>query len=151
MRNAAPASAARPIPGSLKGLSIASVIGMFIVQLMGTLVTKSGSAEGCGASWPLCDGSWLPAPNMHSIIEYSHRVVSAVAGLLVVAMAIGAWRAYRDRKDVKFLVGGAVAFIVIQSALGAMAVLWPQPKAVLALHFGISLHTRLSVSSYRPR
>lgn len=112
---------------------------MFVVQLMGALVTKSGSAEGCGASWPLCDGSWLPAPNMHSIIEYSHRLVSGIAGILVVAMAVMAWRAYRDRKDIRFLVGSAVFFIVLQSALGAMAVLWPQPKAVLALHFGISL------------
>jgi len=112
---------------------------MFIVQLMGTLVTKTGSAEGCGASWPLCDGSWLPAPNMHSIIEYSHRLVSGIAGILVVAMAVLAWKAYRDRKDIRWLVGSAVFFIVLQSALGAMAVLWPQPKAVLALHFGISL------------
>lgn len=139
MRNAAPTSAARPIPKRLKGLAIASVVSMFIVQLQGALVTKTGSAEGCGASWPLCDGEWLPAMNMHSIIEYTHRAVSGIAGLLVLAMAIGAWRAYRDRKDVKILAVGAVLFIVIQSALGAMAVLWPQPKAVLALHFGVSL------------
>ncbi|HLS90627.1 MAG TPA: heme A synthase [Limnochordia bacterium] len=138
MENAAPATA-RPIPRHLKWLSVASVISMFIVQLAGTLVTKSGSAEGCGASWPLCHGSWLPEMNMHSIIEYSHRVISGAAGILVLAMAIGVFRAYRDRKDIKGLMGGAVAFIVIQSALGAMAVLWPQPKAVLALHFGISL------------
>lgn len=139
MRNAAPTSAARPIPPRLKALSIASVVSMFIVQLQGALVTKTGSAEGCGASWPLCDGQWLPAMNMHSIIEYTHRAVSGLAGILVLAMAVSAWRAYRDRKDVKFLVAGAVLFIVIQSALGAMAVLWPQPKAVLALHFGVSL------------
>jgi len=139
VHSAARAQAARPIPKGLKGLSVASVISMFIVQLMGTLVTKTGSAEGCGASWPLCDGQWLPAPTMESLIEYSHRLVSGVAGILVVAMAVLAWRAYRDRRDIRMLVAGAVLFIVIQSALGAAAVLWPQPKAVLALHFGISL------------
>ena len=74
---------------------------------------------------------------------FDHRVLPPGhlrrRGILVLAMAIGVFRAYRDRKDIKGLMGGAVAFIVIQSALGAMAVLWPQPKAVLALHFGISL------------
>lgn len=139
MSSAAKAASVRLIPRYVKGLSIASVISMFLVQLMGALVTKSGSAEGCGASWPLCDGSFLPAMNIHSVIEYSHRAVSGIAGLLVIAMAVGVWKSYRDRKDVVFLMGSAVFFIVLQSGLGAMAVLWPQPKTVLALHFGISL------------
>lgn len=123
----------------LKMLSVATVIGMFLVLLMGALVTKSGSAEGCGASWPLCDGEFLPAANIHSIIEYSHRAVSGTVGLLVFAMTVWAWRRYPDRRDVRALVVTASLFVIIQSLLGAAAVLWPQPKTVLALHFGISL------------
>ncbi len=123
----------------LKVLSIATVIGMFLVLLMGALVTKSGSAEGCGASWPLCDGKLLPAANIHSIIEYSHRAVSGTVGLLVLALTVWGWRRYPGRRDVRALLVTALIFIVIQSLLGAAAVLWPQPKLVLALHFGISL------------
>lgn len=124
---------------SLKALAIAAVVGMFAVQLVGTLVTKSGSADGCGASWPLCDGSLLPAANIHSVIEYSHRVISGIVGLLVFAFAYLVWRRLPDRPDARYLGLTGVAFIIIQSALGAAAVLWPQPKMVLALHFGISL------------
>lgn len=129
----------RKPPRALKGLVNASVIGMFLVLLMGALVTKSGSAEGCGSSWPLCDGKLLPAMNINSIIEYSHRAVSGIVGLMVGAMAIWMWRIYGARKDMRILLSGAVLFIIIQAALGAMAVVWPQPKTVLALHFGISL------------
>ena len=124
---------------SLKVISVASVAGMFLVLLMGALVTKSGSAEGCGASWPTCDGRFLPAANIHSVIEYSHRLVSGLTGIAVLAMAIGVWRKYPGRRDLRYLMWTALAFIVIQSLLGAAAVLWPQPKTVLALHFGISL------------
>src|SRR5690606_9891156 len=113
---------------SLKALAISAVVGMFVVQLMGALVTKSGSADGCGASWPLCDGSFLPAANIHSVIEYSHRAVSGIAGLLVFAFAYLLWRRFPDRPDARYLGLTGVAFIIIQSALGAAAVLWPQPK-----------------------
>lgn len=123
----------------LKGLAISAVVGMFLVQLMGALVTKSGSAEGCGSSWPLCDGKLLPAANIHSYIEYSHRAVSGIVGILVVVMAVQMWRKYAHRRDVRALAFTGVLFIVIQSLLGAAAVMWPQPKTVLALHFGISL------------
>src|SRR5690606_38065528 len=92
---------------SLKVLVYASVVGMFLVLLMGALVTKSGSAEGCGSSWPLCDGKLLPAMNIHSIIEYSHRAVSGIVGLLVLAMAVGMWRVYGHRRDMRILLIGA--------------------------------------------
>ena len=37
---------------NLKWLSIVATIIMALVQLGGALVTKTGSEDGCGASWP---------------------------------------------------------------------------------------------------
>ncbi len=128
-----------PISKRLRVVSILTVFVMFLVLLMGALVTNSGSAEGCGSSWPLCDGKLLPAANAHSIIEYSHRAVSGIAGILVVLMTVWAVREYRFRPEIPFLMYTAVFFIVVQALLGAAAVMWPQPDLVLALHFGISL------------
>lgn len=112
---------------------------MFIVLLQGALVTKTGSAEGCGRSWPLCEGSLLPTGTLESFIEYSHRAVSGIVGILVVLMAIQLWKNYRDRPEMRFLLPLSVGLMVVQSGLGAAAVMWPQPKVVLALHFGVSL------------
>lgn len=134
-----------PMGRGFKLLAIASVIGMFIVQLQGALVTKSGSAEGCGSSWPSCDGQLWHLGTTESIIEYSHRAVSGLVGLLVVAFAILAWRRYSHRKDIRAFAVVAVLFIIIQSLLGAAAVMWEQPTVVLALHFGISLTAFASV------
>jgi len=123
----------------LKGLVWVSVVGMFVVLMAGALVTKTGSGEGCGASWPLCHGQWLPAANIASIIEYSHRAVSGIAGLAVLVFSVVLWRSYGWRPELKFLAGVSVFFLLLQSALGAWVVLAPQPDWMLALHFGISL------------
>lgn len=123
----------------LKFLIWASGIGMFIVLLAGALVSQTGSGDGCGASWPLCHGELLPDGTIASFIEYNHRVVSGVTGLLVLALSYVMWRDYRHRPEIRLLAGLSVFFLVLQSALGAWVVLAPQPDWLLAIHFGVSL------------
>lgn len=123
----------------LKALSIVTTFVMFLVLLAGALVTNTGSADGCGASWPLCKGTFMPEWDYNAIIEAGHRGVSTLAGLLALALAVWVWRAMAQRPLIRWLGMGTLFTVCLQGALGAMAVIWPQPKAVLALHFGISL------------
>lgn len=130
----------------LKWVAVLATVTMYVVLAAGSLVTNSGSAQGCGASWPLCNGKWMPfpLPDIHTLIEFSHRAITGAASFLVLALAIWAWVALRGRA-VKLLAVLSVVFLLLQAALGAMAVIWPQPKAVLAAHFGISLISFASV------
>jgi cytochrome c oxidase assembly protein subunit 15 len=73
------------------------------------------------------------------VIELSHRVVSGVAAVVVVVLAILAWRHIGHIREVKFLAVSSVAVLVLQALIGAAAVVWGQSDFVLALHFGISL------------
>ncbi|HYF91043.1 MAG TPA: COX15/CtaA family protein [Symbiobacteriaceae bacterium] len=123
----------------LKALAALTTVVMFFVLLMGALVTNTGSADGCGASWPLCKGTFMPEWDYGAIIEFSHRAVSGLGGLLTLLLAVQVWRAFPRRPLIRWLGAGALFLVCLQGALGAMAVIWPQPKAVLALHFGISL------------
>lgn len=116
-----------------------SFIGMFLVLLAGALVTKTGSGRGCGDDWPLCNGKFIPAYTLESMIEYSHRMITGVVGILVLATYIVIRRHYRSHKEASFYAGGTLLFTVIQALMGAAAVMWPQQPAVMALHFGISL------------
>jgi heme a synthase len=126
--------------------SILTTLGMLLVLLMGAVVTKTDSGEGCGNSWPLCYGEFLPTqPKLETIIEVSHRYVSAWLGILVIVLAIWAWRRYPQKKEIKILALSAVFFIVLQGLLGAAAVVWSQSSAVLASHFGFSLVSFASV------
>jgi heme a synthase len=111
---------------------------MFVVLVMGATVTNTGSAEGCGRSWPLCNGQFVPEFTVATAIEYSHRAVTGVEGVLVVALAVAMLSLGRDREV--WLVGGAMlGTLVLQAGLGAAAVMAPQSPFILATHFGISL------------
>ena len=77
----------------LRHLSIIGTVGMILVLLMGATVTDTGSGEGCGRSWPLCHGEFLPISVRESVIEFSHRVITGVLGIVILLLAIGAIRA----------------------------------------------------------
>lgn len=123
----------------VKPLSLITTIGMFVVVVMGATVTNTGSATGCGRSWPLCNGQLVPEFAVSTLIEFSHRAVTGVETMLVLATAIGAWFYYRQHREVRILAPLMVGTLFLQAIMGAWAVLYPQIALVLALHFGISL------------
>jgi cytochrome c oxidase assembly protein subunit 15 len=124
---------------SLKYLAVVATFLMFLVMIAGSLVTKTESALGCGNDWPLCNGKWVPEYTLESIIEYSHRFVTGIAGIIVGLFSVLAWRRYRGNAEVRGLALFGMFFLVLESLLGASAVIWPQSAPVLALHFGFSL------------
>lgn len=123
----------------LKGLAIAATLIMFLVMIAGSLVTKTESGMGCGSDWPLCNGKFVPEYTLESMIEYSHRLVTGVAGIVVLVFAVASWWTHRGNKEVLATAWFAGFFIILESILGASAVIWPQSSSVLALHFGFSL------------
>jgi heme a synthase len=123
----------------VKWLAVASAVVMVLVIIQGSLVTTTGSAEGCGNSWPLCHGEFIPQYTIETAFEYSHRLITSVAGVLIVATAIGALKYWRHRLEIKIYVPVMLFFLFLQAGLGAAAVMWPQSDEVKALHFGISL------------
>lgn len=112
---------------------------MFFATFGGMVVTKTDSGLGCGQEWPLCNGKFIPAYTVSSLIEYSHRAVSGMAGLAALASLIAFWRYKRDRKDLMAYVVMTSVFVIVQAIMGALAVVKPQSAAVMALHFGFSL------------
>lgn len=126
-------------------LAIAATIGMFLVLIMGTTVTNTGSAEGCGRDWPLCHGDFVPEYTIQTAIEWSHRFVTGIETFLIMGTAAGALYLRRKQRGVVFLTIGMVFTLFLQAGMGAAAVLWPQRPAILATHFGISLACLASV------
>lgn len=125
-----------------KWLAVGATISMFVVLLSGVTVTDTGSGAGCGTSWPLCHGEFIPEFAWTTAIEYSHRAITSVATLLIVAASVGALLFWRQRTEIRILVPLMLLFLVLQAALGALAVLYPSwwgSNGILALHFGISL------------
>lgn len=123
----------------IRRLAVVTTIGMWLVIVMGATVTNTGSATGCGKSWPLCHGQFIPSFAVSTAIEFSHRAVTGVEGILVVAVTVGMLLLWRRRREALVLAPLMFGFLVLQALMGAWAVMYPQASAVLALHFGISL------------
>jgi heme A synthase len=96
-----------------------------LVILWGAYVRASGSGAGCGSHWPLCNGEVVPrTPTMETIVEFSHRLTSGLALLLVVGLAIWAFRAYERRHPVRVLAALSLFFILTEALVGAGLVLF---------------------------
>ncbi|MDF2791512.1 MAG: heme synthase [Neobacillus sp.] len=125
---------------SLKWLAVATTIGMILVLLGGALVTKTESGMGCGRSWPLCNGEFVPSDiTPELVIELAHRLVSGLVGFLVLILSIWSWKVIGHIRETKFLSFLSFFFLLMQGLIGAAAVIWDQSDFILALHFGISL------------
>lgn len=131
---------------SLKWFAVGTTIVMIFILLGGALVTKTDSGMGCGRTWPLCHGKFMPTEiTPELLIELAHRLVSGAGGLMVLILSIWTWKAIGHIRETKFLSILSFFFLMLQALIGAAAVKWGQSDFVLALHFGISLISFASV------
>lgn len=100
-----------------------------VVILWGVFLRASKSGDGCGQHWLTCNGEPIPsAPELKTVIEFSHRITSALDGLLLIILL--GWAAYLwwfrrseiSSRVLKMAVGSFV-FVVIEGLLGAGLVL----------------------------
>jgi heme A synthase len=95
------------------------------VILWGAAVRATGSGAGCGSHWPLCNGEVLPrAPRLATVIEFSHRLTSGAALLLVVALAVAAFRLRPAGDPTRKAAVASVLFMFSEAAVGAGLVLF---------------------------
>ena len=94
------------------------------VILWGALVRATGSGAGCGGHWPLCNGDVLPnVSQAGTVIEFTHRVMSGLA-LIVVAVMFGwARKTYPPRHRARRWAIWSLVFILTEALLGAALVL----------------------------
>lgn len=96
-----------------------------LVILWGTVVRATGSGDGCGESWPKCGQQFIPPnPTVETLIEFSHRASSFLAGLGVAALFFLALWGWPKRHLVRKAATASGVFIVIEALLGASLVLF---------------------------
>jgi len=95
------------------------------VILWGAYVRATGSGAGCGAHWPLCNGEVVPrAPDTAMLVEFSHRLTSGMALILVFALAVWIWRTVAAGHQARRAGVASAVFIVVEALLGAGLVLF---------------------------
>src|SRR2546428_8524567 len=89
---------------------------------LGGVVRVTDSGLGC-PDWPLCHGRPYPAADIHSIIEYSHRTVGTITGVLLIVTVVTAWLVFRRSPPlVAWLATASVLAIAAEGELGGVVV-----------------------------
>ncbi len=130
-----------------KQLVYATIVSTFILIVWGAYLTAGNWGGACGtgsgsavsADWPYCNGS-LAIPNPYSatsygaFVEYVHRTLSVLVGVILAAAVVAVSRA-RPRSSGGYralLLSGVL--LVIQIGLGNIVVNSDLDAAITALH-----------------
>ena len=106
---------------------------------LGGVVRVTASGLGC-PDWPLCHGRPYPAADVHSIIEYSHRTVGAITGLLLIATVVLAWAVFRHQRPlVAWLATASLVAIAAEGALGGVVVTNELAPWLVLVHLGLAM------------
>ena len=95
-----------------------------VVILWGVFLRASYSGDGCGQHWLTCGGEAIPsAPQLKTVIEFSHRITTALAGLVVLVLVVWAFLRRSISSYVRWFAALSFLFILIEGAIGGGLVL----------------------------
>ena len=120
---------------ALRAFSVAATALALVVVVVGAYVRLSDAGLGC-PDWPLCYGRPLPAEiadagaHAKAWKEMAHRYLAGTLGLLIVALAIAAWRVRRARS----LAAALVLLVAFQATLGKWTVTMLLKPAIVTAH-----------------
>ena len=114
------------------------------VILWGAYVRVTGSGAGCGNHWPLCNGEVIPrSQHIQTLIEFTHRVTSGIALLMVVCLWIWTRLAMPRKHPARYAGTTAAVLIINEALLGASLVLFAHvaQDQSMARAVSLSLHS----------
>lgn len=95
-----------------------------VVIIWGVFLRASKSGDGCGQHWLTCHGEVIPsAPELKTVIEFSHRLTSGLAFFAVLILVIWAFRKFEKGSPVRKSALISFVFIITEALVGAGLVL----------------------------
>lgn len=102
----------------------ATVFFLYLLMVMGTFVTSTGSGLAC-PDWPLCYGTVRPPLQLKIWFEWGHRLLGGLTGLLIAASTFLVWRKFRGFP--RLLTGMVLGLLLLGVLIGGMTVLIEAP------------------------
>ncbi len=94
-----------------------------LIILWGAVVRSTGSGNGCGDHWPLCNGTLVQHwQTLANVIEFAHRASVGVGVVLLLALAVWTWRGTSRRHFARVFAGISLFLTFNEGLLGALLV-----------------------------
>ena len=120
-------------------LAVVTAVFAYLQIALGGVVRVSGSGLGC-PDWPLCHGRPYPPADPHAIVEYSHRAVGSLTGVLIIATVVFAWVVFRSRRPVvAWLATASLIGVVGEGILGGVVVANELSSWLVVAHLGLAM------------
>ncbi|MFB5600208.1 MAG: heme A synthase [Nitrososphaeraceae archaeon] len=120
----------------LKILSFSTLSILFALVFIGGYVSASGVGLSC-PDWPLCPAGLIPLEDF--IIEYFHRTIAAITGLMVIVTMIFTLKSHESPKGMKIASLIAGSAVISQITLGAFVIIERLHAHLVTLHLGIGI------------
>ena len=120
----------------IKTLPVATLVSVFTLMFIGGYVSASGVGLTC-PKWPLCPAGFVPMDEF--LIEYFHRSVAAVTGLLVFATMFFILRSKITPRPMKIASVIASSAAAGQITLGAIVIIERLHALLVTVHLGLGL------------
>jgi heme A synthase len=124
---------------AFRRLAFTTALFAYLQIALGGVVRVTGSGLGC-PDWPLCHGRPYPPADVHSIIEYSHRTVGTITGVLLIVTVVAAWVVFwRRRPAVAWIATASLVAIGAEGVLGGVVVFNELASWLVLIHLGLAM------------
>jgi cytochrome c oxidase assembly protein subunit 15 len=105
-------------------------------MFIGGYISSAGLGLTC-PEWPLCPNGIMP--NEEYFIEWTHRLIAATTGALIIATTVGSWINKNAGRKIRFTSTFAATLVVTQITLGALVIDLKLHAVLVAVHLGVGI------------
>ena len=109
---------------------------LYSLMFIGGYVSAAGLGLTC-PEWPLCPDGIMPSEEY--LIEWTHRLIAATTGSLVIATMVASLINKNADLKIKITSSLATVFVITQIVLGAMVIDLKLHAVLVAIHLGIGI------------
>ncbi len=120
------------------------MLALLALIALGGIVRVTGSGLAC-PDWPACYGGLIPSGDFGEFaayqvwLEWTHRLLAALIGLIVIGYAVAAWQRYRGGARVWLPAVAAIPLLALQVVLGGLTVTERLEALIVTLHLATAM------------
>ncbi|MDP2327162.1 MAG: COX15/CtaA family protein [Dehalococcoidia bacterium] len=131
-------------PSGVQRFAWGSLVLTLTTIVMGAVVRATHSGDGCGRSWPACEGRLVfpGTDDVSRLIEFSHRMISGVNLIAVAILVVLVFRAFAPGHPARRASAWTMGFLIFEAGIGAVIVLygWVAQDRSAARQVSVPLH-----------